>query len=268
MANYVDIGAVRTWYETYGRGDPLVLLHGDLATTAFWGAQLDALAEHFLVLAPERRGHGHTHDLEGPFSYTTWAEEAARFLSTVVGGPAHLVGWSGGASVALLVALGRPELVRKLVLIGAKADVAGMVPEFEPSTRLPADSDAFQPFRALYKADSPDGEDHWPVVFDKVMHLWRTEPHIPLDDLARVASRTLVVSGDHDLVSLEHTIAIFRAIPDAELAIIPGTSHMAMMEKPDLVNRIIIPFLRRSPAPMMLPVPHAPTTSGSTSTSA
>lgn len=257
MGTYVDIGPVHTWYEAQGHGDPLVMLHAGLDTNASWGGEIAALAEHFRVLAPERRGHGHTPDVEGPLTYRVMADDTAAFVETVIGGPVHLVGWSDGAILAMLLALARPELVRKLVLIGGAVDVSAYTPEWLEATRLAADSEVYQPFRAVYDVVSPDGPEHWPVVFSKMTSMWRTEPHISLSELRRIQARTLVMAGDDDLVSLEHTFAIYRAIPVAELAVVPGTSHLAPIEKPELVNGLILDFLRRDPVATVLPVRRA-----------
>lgn len=257
MGTYVDIGPVHTWYEAQGHGDPLVMLHAGLDTNASWGGEIAALAEHFRVLAPERRGHGHTPDVEGPLTYRVMADDTAAFIETVIGGPVHLVGWSDGAILAMLLALARPELVRKLVLIGGAVDVSAYTPEWLEATRLAADSEVYQPFRAVYDVVSPDGPAHWPVVFSKMTSMWRTEPHISLSELRRIQARTLVMAGDDDLVSLEHTFAIYRAIPVAELAVVPGTSHLAPIEKPELVNGLILDFLRRDPVATVLPVRRA-----------
>jgi pimeloyl-ACP methyl ester carboxylesterase len=259
MGDYVDIGPVHMWYETRGQGEPLVLLHGGLDSNAAWGEELDALAAHFRVVAPERRGHGHTPDVEGPLSYLVMAEDTIAFIDEVIGGPVHLVGWSDGAILGMLVAIARPDLVRKLVLIGGAADVSAYNPEFIEATRLPADSDEFQPFRAIYEVVSPDGPDHWPVVFSKLTSMWQTEPHIPLTDLGAIRARTLVMAGDDDLISLAHTAALYEAIPDAELAVVPGTSHLAPLEKPDLVNRLLLDFLGQDAVRTLLPVRRATT---------
>jgi pimeloyl-ACP methyl ester carboxylesterase len=117
MATYVQLGAVKTWYDEHGQGDPLVLLHGGLADARFFQPNLPALAEHFHLYTPERRGHGHTPDVEGPITYQLMTDDTIAFLETVVGQPADLVGHSDGAFVAMLVAMQRPELVRRLVMI-------------------------------------------------------------------------------------------------------------------------------------------------------
>jgi len=257
VGQYVDVGPVHMWYETRGRGVPLLLMHGDLDMNAAWGNQVDALAKHFQVFAPERRGQGHTPDVDAPLSYRVMADDTVGFVEKVVGSPVHLVGWSGGAILGLMVALARPDLVRRLVLVGGNVDTSAYVPGFERMTRLPADSPDYEALRVLYGAVSPDGPDHWPVIFAKMMELWRTEPHIPLADLAGVRARTLLVVGDDDLVTLEHTAAMYRAIHDAELAVVPGTSHLAPMEKPDLVNHLLLDFLRLDAVPTLLPVRRA-----------
>jgi pimeloyl-ACP methyl ester carboxylesterase len=257
MGTYVDIGPVHTWYEARGQGEPLVLLHAGLDSNASWGGELEALAAHFRVVAPERRGHGHTPDVEGPLSYRVMAEDTAAFIESVLGGPVHLVGWSDGAILALMVALARPDLVRKLVLIGGALDVSAYASEWLQATRLSADSEVYQSFRAVYDVVSPDGPEHWPVVFSKMTTMWQSEPHIPLLDLGGIRARTLVMAGDDDLVSLDHTLALYRAIPEAELAVVPGTSHLAPLEKPELVNGLILDFLRLEPVQTLLPVRRA-----------
>jgi pimeloyl-ACP methyl ester carboxylesterase len=188
------------------------------------------------------------------------ATDTIGFLGKVVGGPAHVVGWSDGGIVGLMVAIARPELVRKLVVIGANYDTTGVAPGvmdmFESMT---PDSTDMAMFRSLYEMHSPDGPEHWPVVFDKFVEMGQREPNITVDELARISAPTLVVVGDDDMISLEHTVALFRAIPNAELAVVPGTSHAVGMEKPELLNRIVLDFLENEPVATMLPIRRAAT---------
>ena len=254
----IEIGGVRTWYEEAGSGEPLALLHGGLATNGAWSAQIPDLAAHFHVVAPERRGHGHTPDIDGPWSYEAMATETIGFLEAVVDEPAHLVGWSDGGIVGLLVAIRRSELVRKLVAISANFDTSGVPADVAAEvTSMAPGSDFLAALRSAYQATSPDGPEHWPVVVGKFVELVTREPHIPPAELKRIASPTLVLTGDDDLVSLEHTVELFRAIRGAELAIVPGTSHLLTMEKPAIVNRLILEFLQRSPSPTIMPIRRA-----------
>jgi len=255
MGEYVELSGVRTWYETEGDGDPLLLLHGGFCTNDTWGAQRPDFAAKYRVYLPERRGHGHSPDTAGPLTYRDMADDTAHFLESVVGGPAHLVGWSDGGIVALLVAIARPDLVRKVVAIGAN---------FRPSPEILADpamlghmtpdSPGLAPFRDMYTAVSPDGPDHWPVVADKLVEMFSTQPTISPEDLARISAPTLVLVGDDDMMTLEHTIDLYRAIPGSQLAVVPGSSHALPLERPAQVDRIILDFLGNEPIPTMLPV--------------
>jgi pimeloyl-ACP methyl ester carboxylesterase len=114
VPSYVQLGEVRTYYEEDGNGEPLVLLHPGGADSRAWEVSLPGLVDQFRVFRPDRRGHGRTPDIEGPLTYEQMALDTIAFLEQVVGGPAYLVGHSDGAPVALIVALMRPDLVRRL----------------------------------------------------------------------------------------------------------------------------------------------------------
>jgi pimeloyl-ACP methyl ester carboxylesterase len=133
---YLDLRGQRVWHATFGiQGEPVVLLHGGFANADSWMLQAPALkAAGFRVYVPERRGHGRTPDVEGPITYGLMADDTIAYLDTVIGGPAHLVGWSDGAVVALLVAMRRPDLVSRMVLVGQYFHSDGKVPGSTCST--------------------------------------------------------------------------------------------------------------------------------------
>jgi pimeloyl-ACP methyl ester carboxylesterase len=257
VGEYVELPGVRTFYEVEGQGEPLLLLHGGFVTNETWGPQRADFAADHRTFLPERRAHGHTPDVEGPLSYHDMAQDTIDFLGSVVGGPAHLVGWSDGGIVALLAAIERPELVRKIVATGANFKPASEIGPVEGLDALTPDAPEMAMFRAMYVAASPDGEEHWPVVVGKMADMFRTEPDIPIEDLGRIDAPTLVLVGDDDFIPLEHTIELYRAIPNSELAVVPGTSHAHFLEKPSLVNRIVLDFLDNDPVPTMMPVRRA-----------
>jgi pimeloyl-ACP methyl ester carboxylesterase len=188
------------------------------------------------------------------------ATDTVGFLERVIGGPAHLVGWSDGGIVGLMVAIARPDLVRKLVAIGSNYDTTGLAPEVEDMfTSMAPGSPDMAMFRGLYEMHSPNGPEHWPVVFGKFVEMTQREPHIPVGELARISAPTLVVVGDDDMVSIEHTVALFRTIPNSELAVVPGASHAVAIEKPELLNRIVLDFLENEPVATMMPIRRAAT---------
>jgi pimeloyl-ACP methyl ester carboxylesterase len=156
---------------------------------------------------------------------------------------AHLAGWSDGALVALLVALRRPRLVRKLVLIDQFVSLDGA-----PRAYLPFMSnltlDTLPPeLPAMYAALSPDGPDHLVVVLDKLHEVWTSETGVEVADLTRVAAPTLLLASDRGASTLAHLGELQAALPDCQVAVVPGTSHGLTMEKPEVVNRLLLDFL-------------------------
>ena len=132
-AAYIEVAGLRTWHEVTGQGEPVVLLHGAFGGATSFFAQTPFLVEAgYRVHVPERRGHMRTPDVDGPLTYSVMADDTIAYLDQEVAGPAHLVGWSDGAVVALLVAQRRPELVRRMVLIGQYYNSGGKRPGEHP----------------------------------------------------------------------------------------------------------------------------------------
>jgi pimeloyl-ACP methyl ester carboxylesterase len=251
MGSYVELDRVRTWYDVSGDGEPLVLLHpggGGVDSRAF-APNLAALAERFRTYTPERRGHGRTPDVPGEITFDAVAQDTIRFLERVVGQPARLLGVSDGAIVALLVALRRPDLVDRLVFVAGVFHHDGWWPQAIDPTNDPPEF-----LKDSYAELSPDGADHYQVVVDKLARAHQIEPALVAGDLARIPCRTLVMLGDDDEVHLDHAIALYHALPDAELAVVPGTSHGLMVEKPDLCNRLIVDFLTSDAVTTFAPI--------------
>jgi pimeloyl-ACP methyl ester carboxylesterase len=242
-------------YTVEGSGDPVVLLHGGLSDSTAWAMQLPAFAAHYRTFAFDRRGHGRSPDTDAPFDYGEMADETIAFLERVVGGPAHLVGWSDGAIVALLVSLKRPDLVRRQVLMGGNYHHDGLLPDFDlgddPHT------DELAPLKMMYEAAAVDPA-HWPEFFAKTNKNFRENPTMELSELTGVAAPTLVLAGDDDCVHHAHTVEMFETIPESQLAIVPGSSHALAMEKPALVNQLILDFLAETQPPgTLLPMRRA-----------
>ena len=239
--SYANVDGLRTYYETHGTGDPLVLLHGGLGNARHWTGQIPTLAEHYQVIVPERRGHGRTPDTDGRLTYRLMAADTAALLDTLGLASAHLVGWSDGAMVAALVAIDRPELVEKLVLIGQYLTPDGARPE---AWAMLQNDDAMGSWaRDEYAQLSPDGADHFDTFLAKSLRMWREDTGIPADELATLTAPTLLLQGDDDFVRVEHNATLAATLPEAQLGIVPGTSHGLPMEKPALVNQLLLDFL-------------------------
>jgi pimeloyl-ACP methyl ester carboxylesterase len=249
---YAQLSRLTMYYDEYGdpQKPPIVLLHGGMSSAVTWAEQIDALTPHYRVLAPEQQGHARTPDLDAPLTYQAMAGDTIEFLERIAGRPAHVVGHSDGGILALLVAMQRPDLLNRAVVIGANFHHDGLhgpaVTLDDPNDEALADS------RDRYAELSPDGPAHWPIVFAKTNHLMRTEPTLTTADIATIATPVLVMAGDDDTIAHDHTIDLYEALPEGQLAIVPGTSHGLKKEKPDLVNRLILDFLADPTLPSTL----------------
>ena len=256
MATYLDIDGVSTWTEARGSGEKtVVLLHGGLGNSdQLFDSIGSDLEQGFRVVAFDRRGHGHTADTEEPFHYDDMATHAIKVLERLdASSKVHLVGWSDGGIVAMLVALRRPDLVDRLVLIGTNFHFDGL-----HDLDLDDDSPVGDAMLESYAERSPDGADHFPVVAEKFMAMVTTEPTLATVDVARLEHPTLVLVGDDDLVRLDHTVALYHALPAGRLCVVPGASHAVVIEHPKLVSAIIRDFLQGpEPPETFLPVRRA-----------
>jgi pimeloyl-ACP methyl ester carboxylesterase len=258
MAGYVEVNGVNTWYDERGEGDPLVLLHGGLTDSRDFTGNLDSLADLFRLLLPERRGHGHTADVPGPITIEAMARDTIAFVEKIAGGPVRLAGYSAGAIVALWVAVRRPELVDRLVLISGAFHPDGMI--LRPTTDAPPPA----PLLAAYAEVSPDGADHFPIVIAKIAQSASEEFGLEPAELNMITRPVLIVAADDDIVTLDHTLQLYRNLHDGQLAIVPGTSHLLLHEKPQLCSRLVLDFLTADPAPTWMPIRRATPPAGPT----
>lgn len=238
MAGYLNLRGHQIYsYEWEDNGEAVVLLHGGLSQTSHWDYVLvPDLEPDFHLFAYDRTGHGYTADQSESFHFKYQVKEAIAYLEDVVKEPAHLIGASDGGVIAISIAIARPELVKSLVLVGANYHYSGAVihmPFVEPG-----DED-----KAEYAATSPDAPHTQSEKIKKMLKIWESEPDIPVADLAKIQCPTLIIAGDDDVISHEHTISMYRAIELSQLAIMPGTSHIAPKEKPALFSALVQQFL-------------------------
>ena len=251
MSGHVDLDGVLTWYDDRGSGDPVVLLHGGLTDSRDFDGNLDRLAGRFRLLMPDRRGHGRTPDVPGPSTVDLWARDTVRFIEKVAGGPVRLAGYSAGATTALTVAVRRPDLVDRLVLVSGAFAPDGMTVRPQAGAPMP------EPLVAAYAEVSPDGRDHFGVIVAKVAEGIDHGRALTADELAAVGCPVLVMTADDDFVTLEHSVALYRALPRGQLAIVPNTSHLLLHERPELCAAMVGEFLGADPAPRLMPLTRA-----------
>ena len=254
-SGYAPVNGLQMYYEIYGTGEPLLLLHGAFGTIDLWGPFLDGLAIDHQVIAVELQGHGHTADIDRPIRYETMANDVAALVEHLGIGQADIVGYSMGANVGLRLAMQHPDLVRKLVVISGNTRLDAYYPEVLASIQeITPDVFAGSPLETAYLATAPN-PDNWPVLIEKVKAL-DDDPHAwPDEEVAAIAAPTLIMMGDSDVMRPEHGVEIFRllgggvpgdltGLPNAQLAVLPGTTHIGiMLERTELPLSMIEEFL-------------------------
>ncbi|MFI5035232.1 MAG: alpha/beta fold hydrolase [Acidimicrobiales bacterium] len=252
----VELNGHPTWVKRgRGRGPRLVLLHGGLSSSASLLRSVGPrLGRSFSLSAFDRRGHGRTVDTDEAFHYESMADETIAFLEWL-GGRAHLLGHSDGGIVAMLTALRRPDLVNRVVAVGTNFHFDAVA----TPANLTFEGPDFDQWAQEFGARSPDGVGHARAAADKSLALFATEPTLTPSDLAAMTRPVLVMAGDDDVVDLEHTVVLYQSLPEAQLAIVPGTSHAVLKERPKAAARIIRRFLtQRLPPVTLQPVRRAP----------
>jgi pimeloyl-ACP methyl ester carboxylesterase len=260
MGTYAELTRGRVWYEEQGSGTPLILIHGGAVDSRFFDKNVGPLAEHFRIIAIDLWGHGRSPDREGRFTLESFSTDLAEVIERVAGGAAHVVGHSIGAAVALDLVLRRPDLVLKLVQVSGGFDVRA-----DPQPQLDIDQMVAQTVAFLgstYGEVSPDGEGHFATVVAKDFELTSREPVYAVSRIGEIRQRTLVMIADDDITTVEHSLEFARALPNGELAVVPGTSHFLLQEKPELCDAIILDFLRNEPVATVAPIRRAAATTG------
>jgi pimeloyl-ACP methyl ester carboxylesterase len=232
---YADINGIRLYYETFGSGPPVLVLHGGTGSLEDMRCQIAALAAERFVVAPDSRGQGRSSDADVPLSYGLMADDMLKLLDRLAIGRVDIVGWSDGGIIGLDLAIHHPERVRRLVAIGANYDVDGLAHPPALTSRPPR-----PPW--VYSHYAPD-PGHWPVLYQKVITMWRTLPHYSMSELGGIKAPTLIVAGEFDEIKREHTDRLVKAIPEAQEFIVTGATHFAVTQNHGVVDARILRFL-------------------------
>ena len=251
----VKVNGMQMYYEVSGAGEPLVVLHGAYMNIPSMGAIIPQLARTHRVYALELQGHGRTTDIDRPITYPAMADDVAAFMDAVGVPKADVFGYSMGAAVGLQLAIRHPAKVNKLVAASVAYDVKGWQPAFtEMIPSMTVEMIVGMPFAADYRklAPNPDG---FPGLARKLIALEK-EPMAWEAQVKAMKTPVLIIAGDADVVTLEHSVALFRLLgggimgdmgkplPASRLAILPATSHTAVITQPDLLHALIEPFLK------------------------
>lgn len=253
--NRVAVNGMEIYYEVSGEGEPIIVLHGAYMNIPSMGDIIPKLAKSRKVYAIELQGHGRTTDIDRPITYQNLADDVAVFMDAVGLAKADVFGYSMGSAAGLQLAIRHPGKVNHLVAASVSYDATGWQPEFLAFIpQLTVEMMVSMPFAAEYKklAANPDG---FPELVRKLIALEK-EPMAWEADVKALKTPVLIITGDADVTTLEHSVAMFRLLgggmmgdmgkplPASRLAILPATSHTAVIVQSDLLVSIIEPFLK------------------------
>jgi pimeloyl-ACP methyl ester carboxylesterase len=250
----VAVNGMQMYYEVSGQGEPLIVLHGAYMNIRSMGAIIPRLAARHKVYAVELQGHGRTTDINRPITYQNLADDVAAFMDAVGLPKADVFGYSMGAVAGLQLAIRHPARVNKLVAASGGYDVQGWQPEFRAFIPLmTVEMLDTLPFAEEYRklAPNPNG---FPELARKLIALEK-EPMAWEAEVRALKTPVLVIAGDADVATLEHMVSMFRLLgggymgdmgkplPASRLAVLPATSHTAVIMQSDLLVAFIEPFL-------------------------
>lgn len=251
---YAEVNGMKMYYEVSGKGDPLIVLHGAYMDIPSMGEIIPKLAETHLVYAVELQGHGRTTDVDRPITYPGLAGDVAAFMDAVGLRKADVFGYSMGAVTALQLAIRYPDKVDQVIAASGAYDAEGWQPEFKAFIpQMTVEMFVGMPFAQQYKklAPNPDG---FPELVRKLIALEK-EPMAWEAAVKNIKAPVLIITGDADVATLEHSVAMFRllgggAMGDmgkplaaARLAVLPATSHTAVITQTGLLLSVMEPFL-------------------------
>jgi pimeloyl-ACP methyl ester carboxylesterase len=255
LAETVEVNGLQMYYEVSGEGDPLVVLHGAYMSIPAMGAIIPRLAETHQVYALEFQGHGRTNDIDRPITYENLADDVAAFMDAVGLEKADVFGYSMGAAAGLQLAIRHSRKVDQLVAASVSFDESGWQPEMMAMIpQMTPEMFVGSPMETAFREMSPNPEGFRAFV-EKLIAL-EHEPMAWEEDVRNLEAPVLLIAGDADVVTLEHIVAMFRLLgggamgdmgqplPASRLAVLPATSHAAVIGQVDLLMGFIEPFLR------------------------
>lgn len=232
---YVAVNGAKIYYETYGKGEPLLLMHGNGGSINAFREQIEEFAKHYQVIAVDTRGQGKSEDKTSErFSYELFAQDMKLLLDSLGLKKVNVLGWSDGGNTALIMAMKYPSLVEKLVVMGANLnpEVTSVSPKILKQTR-----NDLAGLKAKNNASNR--------IDIMLLELLLKEPNIMPMELKKITAKTLVLAGEKDIILEAHTRAIAGGITGGEVMILKNQSHFVPQENPSLFNRIVLDFLQR-----------------------
>jgi len=235
--NYADVNGIKLYYEIYGKGEPLVLLHGNGGSINAGREQITFFSKHYQVIAVDSRGQGKSNDDSDSLTYDLMASDLNSLLNYLQIDSAYVIGHSDGGIIGLITAIHYPKKVKML---------AAMSPNIRPDSMV------------LYSKVAEESSKMWMIYQDslkagfnplankvKLLRLMQYHPHLSVGELSSIKAPVMLLCGDRDVIQLSHIIEIFRAIPKSNLCVLPASTHFAPRQNAKIYNENIYVFFTR-----------------------
>lgn len=238
-SGYAPVNGIKIWYSSFGRGQPIILLHGGLANSNYWGNQVRALAPHYRVIVMDSRGHGRSTRDARPFGYDLMAADVLALMDYLRIPKAAVVGWSDGAILGLDIAIHYPERLTKLFAFAANSDPSGV----KDVSQSPAFNAYIARAQKEYERLSST-PDQYASFLEQISRMWATQPQFTAEQLRRITVPIWIVDGDHDeAIKRENTEFMAAQIANAGLLLQPQVSHFSFLQDPLQYNSDLLHFL-------------------------
>lgn len=231
VGEFVDVNGVKLYYETYGSGEPLILLHGAGGSITSFINQIHFFSKKYKVIIIDSRGRGNSTDNNEELTYINQAKDINFFMEKLNIESAHILGWSDGGIIGLILAMQHPEKVKKLIAFGANINPEGIFTE-----RLEYHKNNLKKYRTYKEIDTT-------IIHFKVLKQLIKYPNLKFESLKKITAPCLIMAGDHDVIKDIHTVKIYQSIPNAYLAILPGETHWFPEKKSKHFNEMALKFL-------------------------
>jgi pimeloyl-ACP methyl ester carboxylesterase len=243
-SGYAPVNGIKIWYAEFGQGEPVILLHGGLANSNYWGDQVPVLAKHYRVIVMDSRGHGRSTRNEQPYGYDLMASDVIALMDYLKIEKAAIVGWSDGAILGLDIAINHPERLTKLFAFAANSDPSGVKDIAQSAVFNAYIARAEKEYEKL--SATPN---EYKSFLDQISKMWATQPNWTADQLKSIKVPTWIVDADHDeAIKRENTLFMADNIPGAGLLLQAQVSHFSFLQDPQQFNADVLHFLAHVPA--------------------
>ncbi|MCJ7758709.1 MAG: alpha/beta hydrolase [Gillisia sp.] len=237
VGKYVEINGAKIYYEEYGKGEPLLLIHGNGSSIKWMGNQIDYFKTRYRVIIADNRGQGKSELKTDSLTYVQIAKDWDGLVKYLKLDSLSIIGWSDGGIIALKMGISNKSKIKKIVAMGANLRPDSTAVHSWAINNVMKERELVES-----KIQEKDTTQNWNLQ-KQLLGLLGEQPNIPTSDLSKIKAQVLIIAGDEDIIRGNHSIEIYHNIPEAQLCIMPGETHFAPASNPGLFNEIVNKFL-------------------------